>query len=274
MADNKPVLDGAGASFQGAADELSDGSFSPKVSLLAGDQTTAPISPATSGNQTALNTRVGDLTEAAPASDTASSGLNGRLQRIAQRITALIALLPASLGQKGKTASLAVTLASDEDLLARLGEVQASPTANTLLDRVKALLNGIVLAAGSNLIGKVNVVPTASSNGATASKVASAATTNAVNLKATAGQLYGIHVFNKSAAVKFLKLYNLAAAPTVGTDVPIWTVPLPAGGGFSERLPNGISFSTGIAYAITGAAADADTTAVGAGDVLGLIHWI
>lgn len=35
---------------------------------------------------------VGSLTETAPASDTASSGLNGRLQRIAQRLTSLIAL--------------------------------------------------------------------------------------------------------------------------------------------------------------------------------------
>lgn len=34
--------------------------------------------------------QIGDLTEAAPASDTASSGLNGRLQRIAQRLTAII----------------------------------------------------------------------------------------------------------------------------------------------------------------------------------------
>lgn len=34
--------------------------------------------------------RVGSVTETAPASDTASSGLNGRLQRIAQRITALM----------------------------------------------------------------------------------------------------------------------------------------------------------------------------------------
>lgn len=45
--------------------------------------------------------RLGSLTEAAPASDTASSGLNGRLQRIAQRITSLIALLPAALGAGG-----------------------------------------------------------------------------------------------------------------------------------------------------------------------------
>lgn len=67
-----------------------------------------------------LDARTGSLTETAPATDTASSGLNGRLQRIAQRLTSLIALLPTSLGQKAKASALAVTLASDEDLLSRL----------------------------------------------------------------------------------------------------------------------------------------------------------
>lgn len=64
---------------------------------------------------------IGAINETAPASDTASSGLNGRLQRIAQRITAsiaslasLIALFPTSLGQKAMAASLAVTVASDQ----------------------------------------------------------------------------------------------------------------------------------------------------------------
>jgi hypothetical protein len=37
----------------------------------------------------------------------------------------------------------------------RLGEVQATPTANTLLDRLKALLTGISLAASTNTIGKL-----------------------------------------------------------------------------------------------------------------------
>lgn len=36
--------------------------------------------------------QLGSLTETAPATDTASSGLNGRLQRIAQRITSLVAI--------------------------------------------------------------------------------------------------------------------------------------------------------------------------------------
>lgn len=66
--------------------------------------------------------QVGSLTETAPASDTASSGLNGRLQRIAQRLTSLIALFPLSLGQKTMANSFAVTLASDQS---------AIPTTNT-----------------------------------------------------------------------------------------------------------------------------------------------
>jgi len=71
---------------------------------------------------------VGSLTEAAPASDTASSGLNGRLQRVAQRLTSLIALVPASLAQKTMANSFAVTLASDQSTLA-VNQVQ--PTTGT-----------------------------------------------------------------------------------------------------------------------------------------------
>lgn len=58
------------------------------VSVTGGSDTTA-------ANQVITNTEIGIVTEAAPASDTASSGLNGRLQRIAQRITSLIALFSA-----------------------------------------------------------------------------------------------------------------------------------------------------------------------------------
>lgn len=76
-----------------------------------------PTGAATEANQTTELTRIGDLTETAPATDTASSGLNGRLQRLAQRITSLIALLPGSLGQKTAANSLAVTVASDQSAI-------------------------------------------------------------------------------------------------------------------------------------------------------------
>jgi hypothetical protein len=60
------------------------------------------------------NTELGGLTETAPSTDTGSSGLNGRLQRVAQRLTSLIGQIPATLGQKTMANSLAVTVASDQ----------------------------------------------------------------------------------------------------------------------------------------------------------------
>jgi len=44
-----------------------------------------------------------------------------------------------------------------DEIKALIGEVQASPTDNTILDRLKDLLTGIVLAAGSNIVGKVGI---------------------------------------------------------------------------------------------------------------------
>jgi len=46
---------------------------------------------------------------------------------------------------------------TDSTAQALIGEAQATPTANTVLGRLKALLTGIVLAAGTNLIGKVGI---------------------------------------------------------------------------------------------------------------------
>lgn len=68
---------------------------------------------ATEAKQDAEAILIGSLTETAPASDTASSGLNGRLQRIAQRLTSLIALFPTSLGAKTSANSFSITPASD-----------------------------------------------------------------------------------------------------------------------------------------------------------------
>lgn len=99
----------------------------------------------------------------------------------------------------------------------------------------------------------------------------SAATTNATSLKASAGTLYCIFAVNLNAAVRYLKLYNLATAPTVGTSTPVATLPIPSnsttGGGFTINLGPGFDFSTGIAYALTTGAADSDTGAVAANEI-------
>ena len=77
-----------------------------------------PTGAATEAKQDAEAVLIGAVSETAPVSDTASSGLNGRLQRIAQRITSLISLLPASLGQSTMANSLTITIASDQSAVA------------------------------------------------------------------------------------------------------------------------------------------------------------
>lgn len=57
------------------------------------------------------------------------------------------------------TAQDLATSNKQDELAALIGEVQANPTANTVLDRLKALLTGVSLAAGANIIGKVGIDP-------------------------------------------------------------------------------------------------------------------
>lgn len=95
----------------------------------------------------------------------------------------------------------------------------------------------------------------------------SAATTNATSTKSSAGTLWSVSVSNINAAARFLKLYNKASAPALGTDVPVLVVPIPAGSNVTLAFgANGVRFSTGIAWALTGSAADSDTTAVSANE--------
>lgn len=100
--------------------------------------------------------------------------------------------------------------------------------------------------------------------------VSSANSNNATSAKASAGTVYNISGYNSNAAVRYLKLYNKASAPTVGTDTPILTLPLPPTAPFNFPFATGMYFGTGIAYGMVTGSADADNTSVGAADILGL----
>lgn len=73
---------------------LVDASTGADYTSLGGGGTVA-IDQTTPGTTDSVTVKasagIGSLTETAPSTDTASSGLNGRLQRIAQRITSLLA---------------------------------------------------------------------------------------------------------------------------------------------------------------------------------------
>lgn len=142
----------------------------------------------------------------------------------------------------------------------------------TTVGAVTAITNA--LPTGTNTIGRA-IVASSATGGTTAHTLISAATTNATSVKASAGTVYSIQASNTGAAVAFLKLFNLAAAPTVGTSVAVKTLILPAGGGTNIDFTDiGSAFSTGIAYSITGLATTADTTAVALAQVVINIDYV
>jgi hypothetical protein len=101
-----------------------------------------------------------------------------------------------------------------------------------------------------------------------------AATTNAVNIAAIARCLYTVEMSNPTAAAVWVKLFNKASAPTVGTDIPALRYLVPAGGFRDIQVSSyyGDGFTTGISMAITANSADSDTTAVAAGVVVNVTY--
>ena len=90
--------------------------------------------------------------------------------------------------------------------------------------------------------------------------VVTAASTNSAIVKSTAGMLYEITISNPTATAAYVKLYNKATAPTVGTDVPVLTQAVAAGATVALSFGQvGKRFATGIGIACTAAAAATDT---------------
>jgi len=111
-------------------------------------------------------------------------------------------------------------------------------------------------------------------------KLNSAASTNATLIKAGTGQIYSIAVSGHHATLaRYLKVYDNAVAPTVGTTIPILTVgapPLTTTTNTAVHLnfgTFGISYTNGLAIAITGVGTDADATAVALGDLKVVISY-
>lgn len=108
---------------------------------------------------------------------------------------------------------------------------------------------------------------------ATAFSLNSAATTNGSLIITGTSGLQAFYASNIGATAAFVKLYNKATAPTVGTDTPLMIIPVPAAvagvpGVASPPIGySGHRFPLGLGIAITGAVADSDTTAVAAGQV-------
>jgi hypothetical protein len=152
----------------------------------------------------------------------------------------------------------------------RVGEVQASPTANTVLARLKDILSLTVLAAGSNLVGRVKI-DAQTANGADLYRSLDLDETGQV-VKASAGQLYGIVIYNAAVATRYIKVYDKATAPT-SSDTPKMTVPLNTLLGQAIPVDIGAAFASGIGLRATTGLADADTGAPGTNDVIVTVFY-
>ena len=124
------------------------------------------------------------------------------------------------------------------------------------------------LIASTALIGDVALgVRATATNALLALHRVATADANAVNVKNGAGRLYGFSANNVSNGPRYIKFHNIATAPTPGSGV-VRSFCVPAGQYRDVFLDQGHFFATGIGMTITGAMADADTTACSAGDVL------
>ena len=129
------------------------------------------------------------------------------------------------------------------------------------------------LVASSALIGDVAQQYRGSATGAASgAHLVSAATTNATIVKGSAGRVLGWALANTNAAWRYVKLHNQTTTPTAGTGV-VRTIAIPPNGLAQMKLEGGITFATGIGLTTVTGSADADTAAVGVGDIVGDIFF-
>jgi hypothetical protein len=95
----------------------------------------------------------------------------------------------------------------------------------------------------------------------------SGASTNATNVKASAGQVFGWYIYNSNAAARKVVFHNNAGTPTAGAGV-IFAIVIPPTSAANVFTDNGMAFGTGIAITTVTDLTDAGTTAVAANDLI------
>lgn len=140
--------------------------------------------------------------------------------------------------------------------------------------RPTVLVSGTVPVSGTVTVngsltsaGTVTNTPTA--GGGTGINFVTTASTNVLVQKASIGNLTEMSAYNFTASPIYIKIFNKATAPVLGTDSPNVVIPVLAGAAFfTEFGAAGKKFSAGISVAVTANAALLDNTAVAAGALI------
>lgn len=261
MADNVPITAGAGTNI--ATDDAGAGGHVQIVKLAIGTDGSAVVIPADSDGLK-VNTEI-----PAPATPDETE-TNTAIPPVAARLMAYDHV--AAIWKK-PSAATQDNCGSGNTFLVGVGAYNGS-----FYDRVRGdTTNGLDvdvtrIAAGTNTIGAVNVKP-ATSGGLSTFHLASAGTTNATNIKASAGQLFGWYVYNSNAAARKVAFHNTAGTPTAGASLHSSLV-IPPLSAANVELSNGIAFGTGIAITTVTGLADNDSAAVAANDLIINIFYV
>lgn len=100
------------------------------------------------------------------------------------------------------------------------------------------------------------------------------ASVNATQVLARPGVISQISLSNHDSTQSYIKFYNTATVPVVGTNVPLATLLIPTKGIIIVTLPFGLNFSTGIGFGLTKNPNISDTTGVAADSIVGFITYV
>lgn len=202
-----------------------------------------PDSVALPANQ---SVNVSQINAVTPLMGNGVSGTGAQRVTIASDSTGQIALAAGAATIGALTANQSVNIAQMNGVATTMN----AGVVGTGVQRVTLASDQTTL---TNTIGNVGEVPV-TSGGLSISTLTLANSTNATNVKASAGQLYSITGFNMSSATPvWVSLYNNAGTPTCGTSI-VYQAMIPGsttGAGFVLNVPPGIAFSTGIAFCAT-----------------------
>lgn len=128
------------------------------------------------------------------------------------------------------------------------------------------------VAIASNQTTVPVTVQSGTTGGDTTYHLVSAATTNATNIKASAGKVAGWYIYNSNASARKVAFHNTAGTPTAGSSV-YYSIVIPGLAATNVSFPDGIDFSTGIAITTVTELTDAGNTAVALNDLIINIYY-
>jgi hypothetical protein len=240
---------------------------------------TEAVGSKTDNNAAPGATNVGALTSIASAAQR-SAATEGNLVALSSNLRGYLRSMSCSGDATDKCADVQ-TIGSNNYLLTTsppitYNSTQPSLTNGQTNDFQITARAALVVSPGVELFA-VQAAPTpVTTGGLSTSYITSAASTNSTNVKASAGQVYVIHVTNTTATLYYLRMYNLSSAPTCSSATGfVETIPVPAsatGAGFVRPIDLGQTYSTGIGYCLTGGGSSTDNTSAATGVYISILY--